>query len=77
MYENTHFLQEHYSTVVRTQKTGQILTLHKEGAQQLVCGHRFYLCSQVDVSPYHQRCSPEPQDPAERTDQQDITPEHY
>lgn len=53
-----------------------ILTLHEKGAQQLVGGHGFDLCSQVDVSPNHQRCSPEPQDPAERPNQQDFTPEH-
>lgn len=53
----------------RTEKL--ILTLHEKGAQQLVGGHRFDLCSQVDVSPNHQRCSPEPQDPAERPNHQD------
>lgn len=42
----------------------QILTLHQESAQQLLCGHRFDFCSQVDVSPYHQGRSPETQDPA-------------
>ena len=33
----------------------------------MVCGHRFNLCTQVDISPHHKRCSPEPQDPAPRT----------
>lgn len=37
--------------------------MHQEGAQQLLCGHRFDLCSQVDVSSYHQGRSPEAQDP--------------
>lgn len=34
-------------------KEVKILTLHEKGAQQLVRGHRFNLCSQVDVSPHH------------------------
>lgn len=51
----------------QTRESRRVLTLHEEGAQQLVCGHRFNLCSQVDVSSHHQRCSPEAQDPTQRT----------
>lgn len=48
----------------RGQEREQILTLHQESAQQLLCGHRFDFCPQVDVSSYHQGRSPEAQDPA-------------
>lgn len=42
---------------------GQVLTLHKESAQQLISGYRFDFCSQVDVSAHYQRSSPEPENP--------------
>lgn len=46
---------------------GHTLTLHEESAQQLIGGHGFDLCSQVDVSAHHQRRPPESEDPEDRT----------
>lgn len=48
----------------RRHSRSQILTLHEKSAEKLVCGHRFDLSSQIDVSTNHQRCSPETKDPA-------------
>lgn len=42
---------------------GHELTLHEESAEQLISGHGFDLCPQVDVATDHQRRPPEPKDP--------------